>query len=351
MATSTEEYILYLSSKDVKMACADIAGVAIIRDLFKLHGSGQTLLPDEAYLGWMNDQGEPVRSLNMPGYIGGSLNVAGTKIINGNTANPLRGLPRASGLTMVYDNISVRINCIMECAYLSSLRTACVTALSAEVFQGREISNIAIIGAGVQAQTHIELLVKQLPRLRTIQIFDINRERTVMLKTKVEGVLQEYGVTLQETSSAEEAIKSAQLIIPVTTTTNGYIRFDWLQPGAILVNISLDDPLPEVVLQVDKVIVDDWNLVKNDPRRLLGRMYRTGQVIGPDEPRDSARNGQQRRIDAQLGEVVLGSKSGLEQLDDIVLVNPFGLAIEDVALATHVYRKALDLSIGAWLER
>lgn len=352
MATSREESILYLGRKDVERACADIDGVAIIRDLFKLHGSGQTLLPDEAYLGWTNDQGEQVRSLNMPGYIGGSLNVAGTKIINGNIANPSRGLPRASGLTMIYDSTSVRINCVMEGAYLSSLRTACVTALSAEVFQGREIKSAAIIGAGVLAQAHIELLVKQLAHLQTIRIFDISRERTAKLKANVESVIQVYGVELQETASAEEAIKAAQLIVPVTTTTTGYIRFDWLQPGAILVNISLDDPLPEVVLQADKVIVDDWNLVKNDTRRLIGRMYRAGQIIGPDEPVDNIKGGQQRRrIDALLGDVVIGSRHGREHLDDIVLVNPFGLAIEDVALAARVYQKALELNIGVRLER
>jgi ornithine cyclodeaminase len=58
-----------------------------------------------------------------------------------------------------------------------------------------------------------------------------------------------------------------------------------------------------------------------------------------------------RRIDAQLGEVIIGSKSGRDHLDDIILVNPFGLAIEDVALASQVYYKALELDIGVWLKR
>ncbi len=352
MTITREDSILYLNRKDVESVSASIDGVAVIRDLFKLHGSGQTLLPDEAYLGWTNDRGEQVRSLNMPGYIGGSLNVAGTKIINGNIANPSRGLPRASGLTMIYDKTSVRINCIMEGAYLSSLRTACVTALSADIFKGRDIESVAIIGAGVLAQAHIELLARRLPRLRSIRIFDISRERIAALKAIVEEVLQENRVELQETSSAEEAIAAAQLIVPVTTTTTGYIRFDWLSPGAILVNISLDDPLPEIVLRADKVIVDDWNLVKNDTRRLIGRMYKAGQIIGPNESVDSIKDGQQkRRIDAQLGEVVIGSKGGRDHLDDIILVNPFGLAIEDVALAAQVYHKALELNIGVWLER
>lgn len=350
MTTNQQEKILYLSRKEVIQACADIDVVDAIREVLALHGSGQTVLPDEAYLGWTTGLGETVRSLSLPGYVGGSLNSAGTKIINGNIANPSRGLPRASGLTMLYDSVSVRVNCVMESAYLSSLRTASVTALSAELFKGREIERVAIIGAGVLAQTHIELLSKTLPHLRVIRMYDISKERVAALRATIDPVLQERGIELQEAASAEEAIKATQLIVPVTTTTTGYIQYDWLQPGAILVNISLDDPLPEVVLRADRVIVDDWKLVKDDPRRLIGRMYRAGQIIGPDESVASVKENQ-RCIDAQLGDVVISGKGKRSHLDDIILVNPFGLAIEDVALATHVYQKALQLGIGIWLER
>ncbi|HTK10443.1 MAG TPA: hypothetical protein VL485_24945 [Ktedonobacteraceae bacterium] len=352
MTNTQEDGILYLNRKDVISVCADMDVVDVIRNMFSLHGSGQTLLPDEAYMGWTNDKGESVRNLNMPGYVGGSLNSAGTKIINGNISNTTRGLPRASGVTMIYDKTSVRINCIMEGAYLSSLRTACVTALSADLFKGREIECVALIGAGVLSQAHIELLLKRLPQLRSIRIFDISSARIADLRATVATALQARGVELQEAASAKEAIQEAQLVVPVTTTTTGYIAFDWLQPGAILVNISLDDPLPEVVFQATKVVVDDWNLVKNDPRRLLGRMYRAGQIIGPDDLVDNLEDGQRkRRIDAQLGDVVNGRKGGRNHLDDIILVNPFGLAIEDVALATHVYQQALKLNMGIWLER
>lgn len=352
MTATTEDHILYLSRKEVEVACNHIDSVAVMRDVFRLHGSGQVILPDEAYLSWANDRDEQVRSLNMPAYVGGSLSIAGTKIINGNIANPSRGLPRASGLTLLFDSTSVRVNCVMEGAYLSSVRTACVTLLSAELFKGREIEQAAIIGAGALAQAHIEMLVKRLPHLRSLSIFDVDRKRIATLKANVASVLQAHEVKLGETLTAEEAIRAAQLIVPVTTTTTGYIQFDWLQRGSILVNLSLDDPLPEVVFKADKVIVDDWNLVKNDSRRLIGRMYRMGQIIGPGEPAGTAENGQQRRrIDAQLGEVVLGTSPGREHSDNIILVNPFGLAIEDIALAAHVYQAALELNMGVWLER
>ncbi|HYX50500.1 MAG TPA: hypothetical protein VE843_12195, partial [Ktedonobacteraceae bacterium] len=98
MTISAEDGILYLNRNDVESACNTIDPVAVIREVFQLHASGQVILPDEAYLSWTNDHDEQVRSLNMPAYIGGSLNSAGAKIINGNIANPSRGLPRASGL-------------------------------------------------------------------------------------------------------------------------------------------------------------------------------------------------------------------------------------------------------------
>ena len=349
MTISAEDGILYLNRHDVERACNMIDPVAVMREVLSLHASGQVMLPDEAYLAWTNEHDEQVRSLNMPAFLGGTLNCAGTKIINGNIANPSRGLPRASGLTLLFDPTSVRVTCIVEAAFISSLRTASVTVLSAELFKGRDIENVAVLGAGVLAQAHIELLVKRLPHVRRIFIFDLESKRIALLKASIAPVLQAHEVELLETPTAESAIRKAHFIVPVTTTTSSYIEFDWLQPGAILVNISLDDPLPEVVLQADKVVVDDWHLVKNDARRLLGRMYRAGNIRGPDEFAEKKPHA--RRIDAELGEVVLGTRAGREHADDIILVNPFGLAIEDIALATHVYRWALQQNVGVWLQR
>ena len=130
--------------------------------------------------------------------------------------------------------------------------------------------------------------------------------------------MQQRGVEFQEATSAEDAIRSSQLIVPVTTTTTGYIQFGWLQPGAILVNISLDDFLPEVVFQADKVIVDSWDLVKNDPRRLIGRMYRAGQIIGPDEP-------------VRTSEIDSISDASMEKLETSLLVAKLGENISTIS--------------------
>lgn len=341
--------LLYLGRKDVLRASEMIDSVEVIKQVFHMHGLGQTVLPDEAYLGWVNGRDEWVRSLNMPGYLGGDLRVGGTKIINGNICNPQRGLPRASGLTILYNDISVRAFCILEGAYISSLRTASVTALSTELLQHEAPVSMALIGSGVLAQAHLELLTKRFTTLRDVYIYDVVAQRAEEVKYTFAALLAERNVTLHIAASAEQAIRAAQLIVPVTTTTTGYIRYEWLQPGALLVNISLDDPLPEVVHRADLVVVDDWHLVRSDERRLLGRMYRAGEIIGPEESQMSEMQGR-RKVDAQLGELVLGEKGGRQSPGDIILVNPFGLALEDVALAYAVYQVACNLGLGVELE-
>lgn len=347
MINVSEDTFLYLPYRDVLTACTHIDSVAVMRDVFRLHATGQTILPDEAYLGWENSRGEQVRNLNMPAYVGGETHQAGTKIINANIANPTRDLPRASGLTMLYDELSTRVKCVMEASYISGLRTASVSLLATELTTGEPIETVAVIGTGAIARMHIALLLQCLPELHTLYLFDLVPAHVERLQKELESTLLERHIQVRGMAQAREAVQPAQLIVAATTTTEGYIPYRWLRAGAIILNVSLDDVLPDVVMNAASVIVDDWMLVKNDTRRLLGRMYRQGQIVGPDELSSSSE--QSRRIDAQLGELVIGRKQARNHNDDIILINPFGLAIEDVALAGKVYEIALAHGLGQQL--
>src|SRR5215468_3488892 len=96
--SSARDSILYLSRKEVEKICEAIDSVAVMHRMFVLHETKKTILPAETGLYWQNEQGETVRSLNMPGYIGDSIQAVGTKIINGNTANLKHGYPVLAGL-------------------------------------------------------------------------------------------------------------------------------------------------------------------------------------------------------------------------------------------------------------
>lgn len=345
---AASDSILYLTAEDVRRACKEVDAVAVMREVFTLHGNELTRLPDEAYLQWDNARGERARSLNMPAFVGGSYGAAGTKIINANVANPSRGLPRASGLTILFDPDSARVECVMDAAHISSLRTAAVSLLAAECCAAPSASTLGVIGAGVIAQAHVDLFAGRLPGLNRVLVFDKDSSAARRLVERLEAQVL-AGVSIEVRESAEEVVRNSDIVIPATTTTTSYIPHDWLRAGALLIHVSLDDAMPDVIMGADLLIVDDWHLVRADERRLLGRMIRQGHLFGPhsDHPVPVGA----RRVDAQLSDVVTGGMPGRRTPEDIVVVNPFGLAIEDVALAHQVRRTAHAMGLGRELPR
>ncbi|MGK5532496.1 ornithine cyclodeaminase family protein [Streptomyces sp. URMC 129] len=348
-----DDTILYLPEEEVRALCERVDVVAAVRDALALHGKGGAVLPDEAYLRWDVGTDEWARSLNMPGYLGGDFRAAGTKIINGNLWNRRRGIARASGLTLLFDPVTGRISCVMAAADISALRTAAVTALSADLFAGPPVHRLALIGAGTLADSHLRLLPAGLPALRRVAVHDVDRDQAHRLVSAHRPALAARGVEPTVVDSAEEAVCGSQLVVPVTTTTEGYIRRDWLAPGALLVNVSLDDALPDVLLHCDRLFVDDWHLVATDDKRLLGRLVRDGLVTPPPgiPRRDGRTRPEARAVDAELGQVVNGQAPARRSDEEVIVVNPFGMSIEDIAVAARIHQAAVAAGLGQRLPR
>lgn len=339
--------ILYLGERDIALVVEQLDVIGAVRSALVAHGLSRTVLPNEAYLSWSNDQGESARSLNMPGLIRDCGLIVGTKIINANPENYRRELPRASGITVLFDPVSARVTCVLAAAQISALRTAAVSALSALELCDAAVEHIAIIGTGALAEAHVYLLTRAMASVRKIAVFDIDPQRAQRFVDRNTADLAGRGIKLLRGESAAAAIRDAHLTVAVTTTTTGYIELDWLRPGAVLINVSLDDALPEVLLGCERLFVDDWNLVKTDDRRLLGRLYRSGHVVGPDDPVSQGA----RRVDAELGAVLAGLALGRTHPRERIVVNPFGMAIEDLAVAHAVFEAATTRGLGQTLER
>jgi N-[(2S)-2-amino-2-carboxyethyl]-L-glutamate dehydrogenase len=350
MSTASDQ-ILYLPRRDVQSACAHIDPVAAVATALEMHALGETVLPAEGYMTWTNACDERVRSLSMPGRIGGRVNAVGAKVINGNLANPTRGLARANGLTLLFDPDSGRIDAVIEGAYLSALRTAAVSALAADLLGPASADTLTVIGSGVLAAAHVELLATRLPGLRRVLLFDLETARSAALRDRFAPAMAEHDIRVVVAADARHAVRSAQVVVTVTTTSTGYITCDWLRPGALVLNVSLDDVCPDVVMRADRLVVDDWTLVTLDEHRLLGRMYREGTVqYPPPAPGEPGRPGV-RYVDAEIGEIVIGRRESRQREDEIVLVNPFGLSLEDIVLAHQVCHVARELGLGTALER
>lgn len=343
----------YLTRADVIEAARGVDIVAAVAEALTLHSAGQSVLPEEAYLGWTTPEGDQARLLAMPGALvqDGRPPVIGMKTINASIGNPGRGIPRSQGFTLLLDPETARPRALMEAAYISAMRTAAVTALAVRHLAVPQPRSLALIGCGALAQAHVALLLETVPTLRRIALYDLAPERAKAVAAHIASLPGAAGIETVLAEDPRETVRDAELVVPVTTVTEGYIEPDWLTPGALVCHVSLDDLTEAAVLSAGTVIVDDWSLVRDDPRRLLGRMHRAGTLLGPDgSPREgvTARPGA-RRVDGTLGEVLTGRHPGRRDPDQIVISNPFGMSILDVAVADSVLARAEAVDLGARL--
>lgn len=336
----TDRTLRYLCRADVKHAAQSVDAVPIIRHALALHAEGRTTLPAEAYLGWRTTDGSAARSLALPGMLHGDRAVAGLKIINSSLGNVSRGIQRAEGLTVLFDTQTAHPVAILEAATLSALRTAAYTALSVRELAA-SVHRVAVIGCGVLGQAHVELLHRAHPDAEFV-LYDDAAGRLAAAADAISAGI----APCQPATSAEAAVRGATVVVTTTTTTEGYIPYEWLSPGTLIAHVSLDDVLPDVVARADLVLVDDWDLVRDDSRRLLGRLYRSGELAGPGHRPAGPVTAGPRAIDGTLAEVIAGSHPGRTKPAEIILSNPFGMGILDVALAAEILGAAESAGLG-----
>jgi ornithine cyclodeaminase len=279
----------------------------------------------------------------MPGILRGESVIVGTKIINANTGNPHRGIPRADGLTLLFDPMSAHPDAIVQAAQISALRTAAVSTAAAQRLRRPNADMLAIIGAGPIARAHAILMMKYLS-LRCVMLSDLVPQRAEELAKEIRS---QSGNINSVVTDPETAVRKADIIITATTVTEPYLPYAWLKSGSVIVNVSLDDVAADAYLQADHLYVDDWRLITHDSQRLLGRLARDGVISGPGELAPAGG----RAVTGTLAQLVSDPGLTSREPDDIVLVNPFGMAITDLALAHQIVRAARARQLGIRLPR
>lgn len=326
--------ILYLNRRDVRAAMgSSIRGyVEALRSALALHAEGRTAQPLKPYLRWRRRGHIADRIIAMPGYVGGTDEMAGIKWIGSKHDNPTaRGIPRASAVIVLNDPETHFPIAIMEGGEISGMRTAGVTVLACEYLARAGFRSVALVGCGFIGRLHALGLLESFPAIERLCLYDHNQRAARALAAE----LARDGLAIAVCETAEEAVCRGEVVVPCTVTAKPYIELDWLMPGAFVSNISIMDVKPDVYLGVDKLIVDDWDQA-NRERKTINQLVLAGRLKRSD-------------LHAELGDVVRGHRPGRESPDERILLNPMGMAIEDVACAAAVYRTAREQGTGTWL--
>jgi N-[(2S)-2-amino-2-carboxyethyl]-L-glutamate dehydrogenase len=328
--------LLYLDKSDVTRAGGGDPGLymAAVAEALALHAHGQFVQPLKPYLRWRPDGHVADRIIAMPAYLGGSRPVAGLKWVGSKHDNPTRlGLERASALIVLNDPETHYPVAIMEASLISGMRTAAVTAIAARHLARDGFATVACVGCGPIGRMQLVTLLDRFPAVRTIRLFDVRQEAAERVASELAGRFDDRRYTIAH--AAEEAVHAAEVVITCTVTDRPYLPFDWITPGAFLSNISLMDLHKDVFLKADKVVVDDWEQ-SNREGKVLHQVTQEGRFSRED-------------LHAELGQIVIGARPGRETDNEIIVLNPMGLAIEDLACAQAIYLRALEGGIGTWL--
>jgi thiomorpholine-carboxylate dehydrogenase len=198
----------------------------------------------------------------------------------------------------------------MDGRLITEMRTAAVSALATDALARADASVLAILGSGVQARSHLAAL-RIVRRFREVRVWSPRNANEFARQSNVSAA-----------TSAEAAVRGADVIVVATAATTPVLMGEWLSPGVHINAVGATRP--------------NWRELDDDVLR-KARIYVESREAAMKESGDIIAAG---KIFAEIGEVVAGSKNGRESDEEITLFKSVGVAIEDIAAADLVYRNA-----------
>jgi alanine dehydrogenase len=240
----------------------------------------------------------------MPAYAG----ALGAKLVTFYPEN--RGVHTHHALILLFKAETGEPLAVLDGRLITEMRTAAASAVATDRLARTDAQVLAILGAGVQAASHLEAL-RRVRRFREVRVWSPRRGAEFA---------REHGVTAAP--SAEAAVRGADVIVTATSATTPVLAGAWLAPGAHVNAVGACRPdwreLDDELVRRARVIVDSREAAKVE----------SGDVIAAG------------RIDAELGEVVAGTRPGRTSPGEITLFKSLGVAVEDVVSADLVFRRA-----------
>ncbi len=319
--------LLYLSKSDV--AAVGLTMAEIIESLevaFRAKGEGRTEMPPKPGI---HPGGGDNFVHAMPAYIP-DLKSAGLKWVSGFPENHKKDLPYIAGLLILNDVETGLPLSVMDCVWITAKRTGAATALSARYLARPESSIVGVLGCGVQGRSNVEALKVLFP-LKAVRAYDVNAEMVQRYAAEIST-----GLDLEVIPAATplEAVTGCDIVVtagPILKKPHATIQAGWLDEGAFASLVDFDSYWhPDAMAQAAKFCTDDTPQL---------RQY---QQMGYFK--------QIPKIHADLGELVSGQKSGRQTAAERTMTANLGLAIDDMAVAPLIYRRAVDKGIGTWLD-
>jgi ornithine cyclodeaminase len=265
----------------------------------------------------------------MPSYRGGSQPHYGLKEVCVFPGNPTLGLDTHLGAVLLHSGETGQLMAVMNASAITAIRTAAVSAVATKLLAREDAKTLAIIGAGVQAKSHLEAipLVRNIDDVRIVSRTPARAEALA-------------GSNARAVASVEEAVRGADIVVTATSSREPILKREWLKDGvhinAVGSSIAAARELDGATVAAASLFVDRRESTINESGDYLFAL-REGAISDG-------------HIRAELGEILTGQAKGRTSETEITLFKSLGLAVEDLASAQFLFDKASREDAGTWVD-
>ena len=321
---------LIVPHADVERLLPMSACIDLMADALAATARGEALLPLRQVL---RLRGGRDAFAVMPAVLGSAIGAKIITVFPGNDATPYDS---HIGVVLYFDDTNGRLLAIIDASSVTAIRTAAVSGLATRLLALPNASDLAILGAGVQAMTHLEAMLAVRPITR-VRIWSRGMPRCAAF---ARWAHRRFGLTVQVCETPESAVRGAQIVCTVTAAREPVLHGAWLSPGvhvnAVGASVATARELDTHAVVQSRLFVD----------RRESAMHEAGDFLIPrqEEAIDNT------HILGEIGALVTGEVRGRQSDDDRTLFKSLGLAVEDVASARFIYERARAEQSGTWIE-
>lgn len=309
--------MLFLNSKDVEGLVSMEEAMAAVEKVFLAHARGKTAYPPKSQ--FMLPTGWKWWGF-MPAYVEG-MGVA-CKIVCDYPDNKKIGKPTIMATIVLCDTDTGEVKAVIDGTKLTAIRTGALCALAADRLARKDAQTVGIIGCGAQARTQLEGLTK-VRKIKRVRVYDVNGSAMdAFIKD-----MKKLGVTMEK--STADGVLDSDIVVAATVTKKPVVFYKELKPGTHVTSIGAHTPgareLDEEFMKKAKVVVD------------MKDVMNSGDMKG------------YKGVLTEIQDVLAGKRVRAND-SEITLFKSTGTALQDVAMASLVYEKAMKRGLGSKID-
>jgi alanine dehydrogenase len=318
---------ILLSRGDVERLLTPDECIVAVEDAFRQHALGKA--PPPGILGFHAQDGSfhikaALLTLDQP-YFAAKINA------NFPNNGPRHGLPTIQGVVALCEADKGVPLAVMDSMAITALRTAAAMAVAAKYLAREKCDAALICGCGGQAPAQLRALLR-VRRPSQVYAYDQDVEKA---KAFAASLGAETAIEIVPADDLPQAVAASDIVITCTTAQRYFVTREMVRPGTFVAGVGADN---ENKQELDPLLLARSKLVTDltEQCAAIGDLHHA-LVAGVISRAD---------VHAELGEIIAGRKPGRTSDDEITVFDSSGTALQDIAAAAAVYRRALEHGQG-----